>query len=97
MPTYEYKCEKCGHRFEVFQSMTEPPRRRCPKCRGKLRRLLGGGAGMIFKGSGFYSTDYRSSSYKEQKHKESGEPVKPKGEPKEKPRKEHKGGRSAEP
>jgi putative FmdB family regulatory protein len=82
MPTYEYECEKCGHRFEVFQSMTERPRRRCPKCRGKVRRLLGGGAGIVFKGSGFYTTDYRSSSYKEQKRKESGEPAKPKGESK---------------
>ena len=80
MPTYEYECEKCGHRFEVFQSMTEPPRKRCPKCRGKVRRLIGGGAGVVFKGSGFYTTDYRSSSYKEQKRKESGEPAKPKGE-----------------
>ncbi len=80
MPTYEYECEKCGHRFEVFQSMTEPPRKRCPKCRGKVRRLIGGGAGIVFKGTGFYTTDYRSSSYKEQKRKESGEPAKPKGE-----------------
>ena len=82
MPTYEYECEKCGHKFEVFQSMTEPPRKRCPKCRGKVRRLLGGGAGIVFKGSGFYTTDYRSNAYKEQKRKESGEPPKPKGESK---------------
>lgn len=82
MPTYEYECEKCGHRFEVFQSMTEPPRKRCPKCRGKVRRLVGGGAGIVFKGSGFYATDYRSSSYKEQKRKESGESSHPKGESK---------------
>ena len=80
MPTYEYECEKCEHRFEVFQSMKEPPRRRCPKCRGKVRRLLSGGAGMIFKGSGFYATDYRSHSYKEQKKKESADKPKPKGE-----------------
>lgn len=82
MPTYEYECDKCGHRFEVFQTMTEKPRRRCPKCRGKLRRLLGGGSGMIFKGSGFYVTDYRSTSYKEQKRKESGETPKKKDESK---------------
>jgi putative FmdB family regulatory protein len=82
MPTYEYECEKCGHRFEVFQSMTEPPRKRCPKCRGKVRRLIGGGAGIVFKGSGFYVTDYRSSSYKEQKRKESGDSSKSKGESK---------------
>jgi putative FmdB family regulatory protein len=82
MPTYEYECEKCGHRFDVFQSMTEPHRKRCPKCRGKVRRLVSGGAGIVFKGTGFYATDYRSHSYKEQKRKESGEPVKPKGESK---------------
>ncbi|HSQ60524.1 MAG TPA: FmdB family zinc ribbon protein [Acidobacteriota bacterium] len=83
MPTYEYECEKCGHRFEVFQSMSDPPKKRCPKCKGKLRRLLGTGAGMIFKGSGFYVTDYRSESYKSQKHKESGETpkVKPESKP----------------
>jgi putative FmdB family regulatory protein len=73
MPTYEYECEKCGHHFDVFQSMTEPHRKRCPKCKGKVRRLVSGGAGIVFKGSGFYATDYRSSSYKEQKRKESGE------------------------
>jgi len=76
MPTYEYECEKCKHKFEVFQSMTEPPRKRCPKCRGKVRRLVGGGAGIVFKGTGFYQTDYRSTSYKEQKRRESGEPAK---------------------
>lgn len=73
MPTYEYECEKCGHRFEVFQSMSDEPKKRCPKCRSKVRRLIGTGAGMIFKGSGFYVTDYRSDSYKEQKKKESGD------------------------
>ena len=82
MPTYEYECVKCEHRFEVFQSMKEPPRKRCPKCRGKLRRLLSGGAGMIFKGSGFYATDYRSQSYKDQKKNESGDKAKPKDEAK---------------
>ncbi len=82
MPTYEYECDKCGHRFDVFQSMTEPPRKRCPKCRGKVRRLVSGGAGIVFKGTGFYATDYRSNSYKEQKRKESGESAKPKSESK---------------
>ncbi len=83
MPTYEYECEKCGHRFELFQSMSDPPKRRCPKCKGKVRRLLGTGAGMIFKGSGFYVTDYRSDSYKSDKRKESGDsaPVKPEAKP----------------
>lgn len=82
MPTYEYECEKCGHRFELFQQMSEAPRKRCPKCRGKLRRLIGTGAGMIFKGSGFYTTDYRSDSYKEQKKKESGDTAHVKDQPK---------------
>ena len=85
MPTYDYECEKCGHRFEMFQAMSDPPRKRCPKCRGKVRRLIGTGAGMIFKGSGFYVTDYRSDSYKEQKKKESGDHPKVKDQPKPKP------------
>ena len=74
MPTYEYECEKCGHRFELFQSMKDEPKKRCPKCRGKVRRLIGTGAGMIFKGSGFYVTDYRSDSYKNQKKSEGDAP-----------------------
>jgi putative FmdB family regulatory protein len=88
MPTYEYECLKCGKRFEVFQKMTDPPRKRCPTCRGKVRRLIGAGAGMIFKGSGFYITDYRSSSYKEQQKKESGgsAPAKDESKPKPKPK-----------
>ena len=102
MPTYEYECEKCGHRFEVFQSMTEPPRKRCPKCRGKVRRLVGGGAGIVFKGSGFYTTDYRSDSYKEQKKKESGDSSHAKDQPKPKsdaggaPKKKPKAGGSSD-
>lgn len=63
MPTYEYQCKKCGERFDIFQSISEPPRKRCPKCRGSLQRLISGGAGLLFKGSGFYSTDYRSAGY----------------------------------
>lgn len=82
MPTYEYECEKCGHRFELFQSMSEAKRKRCPKCRGKVRRLIGTGAGMIFKGSGFYVTDYRSDSYKQQKKSESGDSSQAKDQPK---------------
>jgi len=73
MPTYEYLCTKCGKNFEAFQSMRDEPFRECPKdlCQlpklghGKVKRLLGTGAGLIFKGSGFYTTDYRSPSYKE--------------------------------
>ncbi len=78
MPTYEYSCEKCGKNFDVFQSMRDAPFTECPKelCqqatwgRGKVKRLLGTGAGLIFKGSGFYITDYRSNSYKEAAKKE---------------------------
>lgn len=61
MPTYDYKCEDCGHSFEVFQKMSDDPVSSCPKCNGKVRRLIGGGVGVIFKGSGFYVTDNRSN------------------------------------
>ncbi len=63
MPTYEYKCKSCGHLFEAFQSMTDEPLKDCPECDGEVERLIGAGAGLIFKGSGFYITDYRSDSY----------------------------------
>ena len=63
MPTYEYRCEK-GHEFEVFQRMTEPPVETCIHCGAKAERLLSAGAGLLFKGSGFYITDYRSDNYK---------------------------------
>jgi putative FmdB family regulatory protein len=65
MPTYDYVCDACHHEFELFQSITAPPERKCPECgRRKLKRLIGTGLGIIFKGSGFYTTDYRSESYK---------------------------------
>jgi putative FmdB family regulatory protein len=64
MPTYEYECLNCKDHFEVFQSISAPPLKRCKKCKGKLRRRIGTGAGIIFKGSGFYTTDYRSEGYK---------------------------------
>ncbi len=65
MPTYEYQCDACDHHFDEFQSFSEKPLKKCPKCgKPKLRRLFGSGAGVIFKGSGFYQTDYRSESYK---------------------------------
>jgi putative FmdB family regulatory protein len=68
MPTYDYVCQECEHQFELFQSITAKPTRKCPECgRMKLQRLIGAGAGIIFKGSGFYQTDYRSDSYKEAK------------------------------
>lgn len=65
MPTYDYECDACGHKLEVFQSITAEPLTKCPECgKKKLRRLLGTGAALMFKGSGFYTTDYRSEGYK---------------------------------
>ena len=65
MPTYDYRCDACGHELEIFHSMKDAPKRKCPSC-GKLKlvRQIGAGGGVIFKGSGFYETDYRSDSYK---------------------------------
>ena len=66
MPTYDYECRECGHRWELFQRMSENPKRKCPECgRLKAKRLIGPGAGIIFKGSGFYQTAYRSQSYQD--------------------------------
>ena len=62
MPTYEYLCSKCRHSFDAFQSIKAQPLKRCPKCKGKVQRQIGTGAGIIFKGTGFYATDYRKSS-----------------------------------
>ena len=71
MPTYEYQCQKCGHRFDHFQSMTELPLKRCPLCKGLVERLISGGGGVIFKGSGFYINDYaRSDDYKKKTKEE---------------------------
>ena len=71
MPTYDYRCGACGHTFEKFESITASPSRKCPQCgRMKLRRLIGAGAGVIFKGSGFYQTDYRSESYRKAAEKD---------------------------
>jgi putative FmdB family regulatory protein len=65
MPTYDYVCDSCNHAFELFQSIKESAKRKCPECgRPKLRRLIGPGAAIVFRGSGFYKTDYRSESYK---------------------------------
>lgn len=59
MPHYDYECKKCGYRFERFQKITDKPLMHCPKCKGSVRRLIGAGCGLIFKGSGFYATDYK--------------------------------------
>jgi len=80
MPTYEYACDKCGHQFEFFQSMKDKPLTVCPKekCKlkkwgkGRVKKMMGAGAGLIFKGSGFYITDYRSEGYKQAAKKEAG-------------------------
>jgi putative FmdB family regulatory protein len=73
MPTYEYKCDACGHAWEKFQSMTAGPVRKCPACgKSKAKRLISAGAGLIFKGGGFYITDYRSDAYKESAKKDGG-------------------------
>jgi len=76
MPTYEYECKKCGHRFEVFQAMSDEPVKKCPECGSAVRRLVSGGAGIIFKGSGFYVTETK------EKIKEKKEESKPKEEKK---------------
>jgi putative FmdB family regulatory protein len=71
MPTYDYKCRKCGNAFEARQTMSEPMLKSCPKCKGKVDRLIGAGAGLIFKGTGFYITDYKKSSPTSDSKKES--------------------------
>lgn len=81
MPTYEYQCDECHHAFEAFQSITANPLTECPECKkSALKRLIGAGAGLIFKGSGFYCTDYKSSSYKQDasvdRHKKAAKDVK---------------------
>jgi putative FmdB family regulatory protein len=78
MPTYDYICDECGHEFEAFESITAEPRKECPECtRPRLRRKIGPGAAILFKGSGFYQTDYRSESYKKaaEAEKASGKPA----------------------
>ncbi len=65
MPTYEYECDKCGKRFDIFQGMADESIKKCPECGGKFHRLISGGSGIIFKGSGFYETDYKKKSKKE--------------------------------
>lgn len=70
MPVYEYECQKCGYTFERTQSIQAKPLQRCPRCRGKVRRLISSGIQVLFKGNGFYCTDYRSESYKREAKKE---------------------------
>ena len=81
MPTYDYRCKACGHALELFQSITEGPKRKCPACgRNQLERLIGAGAGILFKGSGFYQTDYRSSAYEKAAKAEAPAAESPKSE-----------------
>lgn len=75
MPTYQYKCSECDYRFEEFQRISEPAIEACPKCGGKAERIISGGAGFLFKGSGFYITDYRSDDYKKSAEKDKSSPV----------------------
>ena len=84
MPTYEYKCQECGHAFELFQQMSASVKKKCPECEKlKLKRLIGSGSAVMFKGSGFYETDYRSESYKNDA-KAAKESLKPKKDNKKK-------------
>lgn len=64
MPTYEYQCLECNYKFEAFQPINEKPLKKCPVCKGKAKRMISGGAGLIFKGSGFYITDYKKNEQK---------------------------------
>ena len=83
MPTYEYKCLECEKVFEEFQLITEPPVTKCKFCGGEVKRLISGGSGLLFKGSGFYITDYRSDSYK--KEASNDKPAPPKSDKEKKP------------
>ena len=88
VPTYEYACRACGHAFERMQGISEAPVRTCPKCgKRRVQRLISSGGGLLFKGSGFYITDYRSQGYKD-KAKADSDAAKPKEKPAEKPKPE---------
>ena len=83
MPHYDYVCGACGHALEIFQSITESPKKKCPECgKLKLERQIGTGSGVIFKGSGFYETDYRSDSYKKGEKSDKASASKPAEKPK---------------
>ncbi len=92
MPTYDYECDACGHTFELFQNINDSVKRKCPECKkNKLRRLFGSGAAIVFKGSGFYQTDYRSEGYKkaakaDSKKSESSSSKKSESKPTKKPK-----------
>jgi len=75
VPTYEYECQKCQHRFDLFQSIKDAPKKTCPKCKGRIKRLFSAGGGLLFKGSGFYITDYRKPGYKEAAKKDTTAPT----------------------
>ena len=89
MPTYAYRCRKCGHEFELVHSIKDETPKRCPRCRGRAVRVPAGGAGLLFKGSGFYITDYRSKSYRDKAKQEKGGGE---SKPKDKPAKPASGG-----
>jgi len=92
MPTYDYVCDACQHQFELFHSIKDEPKRKCPECgRQKLRRLIGPGAAIVFKGSGFYKTDYRSESYKKGAAAEKSSADGSKSESKSEPKSDTKG------
>jgi putative FmdB family regulatory protein len=76
MPTYEYECDECHHHFEKFQRITDEPVKTCPVCGGKVKKLISGGGGLLFKGNGFYITDHRSASYRKKEREEKGLPLK---------------------
>lgn len=78
MPTYEYECLHCGHNFEIFQSMNDKRLDKCPKCNKKVKRVIGAGAGIIFKGPGFYATDYRKQTKDSSEKKPDKAPACPK-------------------
>jgi putative FmdB family regulatory protein len=96
MPTYQYLCKNCGYEFEKFQSITTKPLRKCPKCnKSTVKRLIGAGAGVIFKGAGFYATDYRSEGYKKAIESEKKTTTKKEAEPTDKEPKPDKPPKSA--
>jgi putative FmdB family regulatory protein len=90
MPTYQYKCTVCAHEFEEFQRISEPPMGKCPECGDKIERIITGGVGFVLKGSGFYSTDHRSESYKAGAIKENSASAEKKGDDKKKSEKSAK-------